>query len=195
MKGLGDLKNVEISVCGSLLEYVRATQKGNLPKLGFPKAYIQSDFMFIDASALRSLELFSTQSGELEGSLIASIDFTITAAGGRLLKRSLSSPLASADSVNRRLNAVEFFIYDQLLCKNIRQLLRGIADIERILTRVKVARCSPKDLYSLKLTLDKICELAELLCKFDINIISEFFSRLGKYKDLICVLNNALLQK
>ncbi|GAT75110.1 DNA mismatch repair protein MutS [Ehrlichia ruminantium] len=194
LKGLGDLKGVEISVCGSLLEYVIATQKGNLPKLGFPKAYVQSDFMFIDAAALRNLELFSTQSGELEGSLIASIDFTVTASGGRLLKRCLSAPLASADTINRRLSAVEFFVNNQNLYKSVRQVLRGIADIERILTRVKIARCSPKDLYSLKLTLEKTCELVELLCKFDIDIISEFCSRLGRYEDLICILNNSLLQ-
>ncbi|QGR02972.1 DNA mismatch repair protein MutS [Ehrlichia ruminantium] len=194
LKGLGDLKDVEISVCGSLLEYVKATQKGNLPKLGFPKAYVDSDFMFIDAAALRNLELFCTQSGELEGSLVASIDFTVTASGGRLLKRSLSSPLASANAINRRLNVVEFFVNNQMLCKNIRQLLRGIADIERILTRIKIARCSPKDLYSLKLTLDKIYELVELLCKFDVDIINDFCARLGKYEELVCILNNALLQ-
>ena len=194
LKGFGDLKNEEISVCGSLLEYVKATQKGNLPKLEFPKAYMQCNFMFIDAAALRNLELFCTQSGELEGSLIAAIDYTTTASGGRLLKRCLSAPLACSDTINCRLNTVEFFVSNQILYRNIRQILKGTADIERILTRIKVAKCSPKDLYALKLTLDKTCELLELLNKFDISIVSGFCARLGKYDNLCKTLSEILIQ-
>ena len=194
LKGFGDLKNEEISVCGSLLEYVKATQKGNLPKLEFPKAYMQCDFMFIDAAALRNLELFCTQSGDLEGSLISAIDYTITASGGRLLKRCLSAPLACSDAINRRLDAVEFFVNNQVLHRDIRQILKGVADIERILTRIKVAKCSPKDLYALKLTLDKTCELLELLRKFDFSIVSDFCARLGKYDDLCKTLSDMLIQ-
>ncbi|ABD45507.1 DNA mismatch repair protein MutS [Ehrlichia chaffeensis str. Liberty] len=193
LKGLGDLKNEEIAVCGSLLEYVKATQKGNLPQLEFPKAYSKGDFMFIDAAALRNLELFCTQSGDLEGSLISSIDYTITACGGRLLKRCLSAPLACSHAINRRLDIVEFFVNDRTLCRGVRETLRGIADIERILTRIKVGKCSPKDLYALKLTLDKIFVLLDLLHKFDSSVVGDFCSRLGKYDDLCKTLDDVLI--
>ena len=193
LKGLGDLKDEEIAVCGSLLEYVKATQKGNLPKLEFPKAYGDRDFMFIDAAALRNLELFNTQSGDLEGSLISSIDYTVTACGGRLLKRCLSAPLACSYAINRRLDIVEFFVNNKVLYKDVRETLRGIADIERILTRVKVGRCSPKDLYALKLTLDKTCILVDLLSKFDTSVVSDFCTRLGRYDDLCKTLSNVLI--
>lgn len=193
LKGLGDLRDEEVAVCGSLLEYVKATQKGNLPELEFPKAYEDRDFMFIDAAALKNLELFNTQSGDLEGSLISSIDYTITACGGRLLKRCLSAPLACSYAINRRLDIVEFFVNNKVLYKDVRETLRGIADIERILTRVKVGRCSPKDLYALKLTLDKICILVDLLSKFDTSVVSDFCTRLGRYDDLCKTLSNVLM--
>ena len=160
---IGNFSKVEIIACGALLEYVRVTQKGSIPRLEFPKTYKQQNFMLIDASARRNLELFSTQFGEKKGSLISVIDHTVTASGGRLLKQMLASPLTCSKAINLRLNTVEFFVHDQKACEKIREILSNIPDIERSLSRLMLGRGSPKDMHLLKIGLGKIQILSELL--------------------------------
>ncbi|WCR53247.1 MAG: DNA mismatch repair protein MutS [Wolbachia endosymbiont of Ctenocephalides orientis wCori] len=162
---IGNFSKVEIIACGALLEYVRVTQRGSVPRLEFPKIYRQQNFMLIDASARRNLELFSTQFGEKKGSLISVIDHTVTASGGRLLKQMLASPLSCSKAINLRLNTVEFFVKDQKSRDKVREILSNIPDIERSLSRLMLGRGSPKDIYLLKIGLGKIQMLSGLLSK------------------------------
>ncbi len=160
---IGKFSKIEIMACGALLEYVRVTQRGSIPRLELPKPYKQQNFMLIDASARRNLELFSTQFGEKKGSLISVIDHTVTASGGRLLKQMLASPLACSKAINLRLSTVEFFVNHHESCKKIREILSNIPDIERSLSRLMLGRGSPKDINLLKIGLGKTLELSELL--------------------------------
>ncbi|WP_025264257.1 DNA mismatch repair protein MutS [Wolbachia endosymbiont of Onchocerca volvulus] len=164
---IGNFSKVEVIACGVLLEYVRVTQKGCIPRLELPKPYKQQSFMLIDASARRNLELFSTQFGERKGSLISVIDHTVTASGGRLLKQMLASPLACSKAVNLRLSTVEFFVNHHKLRKKVREILSSIPDIERSLSRLVIGRGSPKDINLLKVGLGKTLELSEFLCKIE----------------------------
>jgi DNA mismatch repair protein MutS len=166
---IGNFSWVEIMACGSLLEYVRTTQRGSVPRLELPKTYKQQNFMLIDASARRNLELFSTQSGEKKGSLISVIDYTVTAPGGRLLKQVLASPLVCPKAINLRLNTVQFFVNNHESRKKIREILSNIPDIERSLSRLMLGRGSPKDINLLKIGLGKILELFEFLSKLDLS--------------------------
>ncbi|MGL9717161.1 MAG: DNA mismatch repair protein MutS [Wolbachia sp.] len=160
---IGNFGKVEIMACGALLEYVRVTQRGSIPRLELPKPYKQQSFMLIDASARRNLELFSTQFGEKKGSLISVIDHTVTASGGRLLKQMLASPLACPKAINLRLSIVEFFVNNHESRKKIREILSNIPDIERSLSRLMLGRGSPKDINLLKVGLGKTLELSEFL--------------------------------
>ncbi|OEY87020.1 DNA mismatch repair protein MutS [Wolbachia pipientis] len=192
---IGNLDKAEIIACGALLEYVKVTQRGSVPKLGLPKTYKQQNFMLIDASARRSLELFVTQVGEKKGSLISVIDNTLTALGGRLLKQMLSSPLTCPRAINFRLSTVEFFVNNHELRKKVREILSHVPDIERSLSRLILARCSPKDMHLLKIGLNKIIELSELLsgfceCENELGIIHK---NLGRHEDLYKLLNRAIL--
>ncbi|MDM8335309.1 DNA mismatch repair protein MutS [Wolbachia pipientis] len=167
LRVIGNLSKVEVMACGALLEYVRVTQRGSIPRLELPKPYKQQSFMLIDASARRNLELFSTQFGEKKGSLISVIDHTVTASGGRLLKQILASPLACSKAINLRLNTVEFFVNNHEPRKKIREILSSIPDIERSLSRLMLGRGSPKDTNLLKMGLGKALELSEFLSKLD----------------------------
>ncbi len=164
---IGNFSKVEIMACGALLEYVRVTQRGSIPRLEFPKTYKQQNFMLIDASARRNLELFSTQFGEKKGSLISVIDHTVTASGGRLLKQMLASPLACSKAINLRLSTAQFFVNNHEPRRKIREILSNIPDIERSLSRLILGRGSPKDMNLLKIGLGKTLELSELLCKIE----------------------------
>ncbi|MDR2609326.1 MAG: DNA mismatch repair protein MutS [Rickettsiales bacterium] len=164
---IGNFSKVEIMACGALLEYVRVTHRGSIPRLELPKPYRQQSFMLIDASARRNLELFSTQFGEKKGSLISVIDHTVTASGGRLLKQMLASPLACPKAINLRIGTVEFFVNSHEARKKIREILSNIPDIERSLSRLMLGRGSPKDMNLLKIGLGKTLELSEFLCKIE----------------------------
>ncbi|MDR2548542.1 MAG: DNA mismatch repair protein MutS [Rickettsiales bacterium] len=160
---IGNFSKVGIIACGALLEYVRVTQRGSIPRLELPKPYRQQSFMLIDASARRNLELFSTQFGEKKGSLISVIDHTVTASGGRLLKQMLASPLVCPKAINLRIGTVEFFVNSHEARKKIREILSNIPDIERSLSRLMLGRGSPKDMNLLKIGLGKTLELSEFL--------------------------------
>jgi len=164
---VGNFSKVEIMACGALLEYVRVTQRGFIPRLELPKPYKQQNFMLIDASARRNLELFSTQFGEKKGSLISVIDHTVTASGGRLLKQMLASPLACSKAINLRLSTAQFFVNNHEPRRKIREILSNITDIERSLSRLILGRGSPKDMNLLKIGLGKTLELSEFLCKIE----------------------------
>ncbi|MCA4774550.1 MutS-related protein, partial [Wolbachia endosymbiont of Mansonella perstans] len=167
LRVIGNFSKVEIMACGALLEYVRVTQRGSIPRLELPKPYKQQSFMLIDASARRNLELFSTQFSEKKGSLISVIDHTVTASGGRLLKQMLASPLACPKAINLRISTVEFFVNSHERRKKIREILSNIPDIERSLSRLMLGRGSPKDMNLLKIGLGKTLELSKLLSKLD----------------------------
>ncbi|WP_265037501.1 DNA mismatch repair protein MutS [Wolbachia endosymbiont (group A) of Anomoia purmunda] len=220
---IGNFSKVEIMACGALLEYVRVTQRGSIPRLEFPKTYKQQNFMLIDASARRNLELFSTQFGEKKGSLISVIDHTVTASGGRLLKQMLASPLACSKAINLRLSTAQFFVNNHEPRRKIREILSNIPDIERSLSRLILGRGSPKDMNLLKIGLGKTLELSEFLCKIesgengslpqkyviqtgiqpasrtgmtvksDESELSTIHKSLGNHKDLFELLNSAIL--
>ncbi len=170
---IGNFSKVEIMACGALLEYVRVTQRGSIPRLEFPKTYKQQNFMLIDASARRNLELFSTQFGEKKGSLISVIDHTVTASGGRLLKQMLASPLACSKAINLRLSTAQFFVNNHEPRRKIREILSNIPDIERSLSRLILGRGSPKDMNLLKIGLGKTLELSEFLSTLHNYCLSE----------------------
>lgn len=195
LRVINNFNKVEVMACGALLEYVRVTQRGFIPRLEFPKAYKQQNFMLIDASARRNLELFSTQFGEKKGSLISVIDHTVTASGGRLLKQMLSSPLICPKAINLRLYTVKFFVNNHELREKIREILSNIPDIERSLSRLMLGRGSPKDINLLRIGLNKIFKLSEFLftVKSNESELEIIYKSLGDHKDLCELLNKAII--
>nr|CAH7713517.1 unnamed protein product [Callosobruchus chinensis] len=190
---IGNFSKVEIIACGALLEYVRVTQRGSIPRLEFPKTYKQQNFMLIDASARRNLELFTTQFGEKKGSLISVIDHTVTASGGRLLKQMLASPLACSKAINLRLSTAQFFVNNHEPRRKIREILSNIPDIERSLSRLILGRGSPKDMNLLKIGLEKEPVSTTQVISSDESELSTIHKSLGNHKDLFELLNSAIL--
>lgn len=146
IQALKEFKKSEIYALGSLLSYVSMTQRGSLPYLSLPQKIEDSSVMRIDAATRKSLELLRTLSGERKGSLLGTIDRTITGAGARLLQSCVSSPLTDIAQINMRLNRVQSFFDAPALNENIRTMLREVPDIERALSRITIGRGSPRDL-------------------------------------------------
>ncbi|OFW70437.1 MAG: DNA mismatch repair protein MutS [Alphaproteobacteria bacterium RIFCSPHIGHO2_01_FULL_41_14] len=146
----GDFSEAEIAAAGGALEYVYLTQKESLPRLNPPKKVLSQNFLHIDATTRRSLELDSTLSGDRKGSFFSTIDKTLTAGGRRLLFHTLSFPLVSMESINKRLDQTEWFLNHNSLHETLKNALNGLPDGERVLARLSSNRGGPRDLLAVK---------------------------------------------
>lgn len=110
IKGVGEISNSQICAIGSILEYLTLTQKENIPNLPKPKIIDFHSYMTIDFSTRRNLEIVTNSCGGNKGSLLSTLNHTVTKQGGRLLYNFLSSPLTDTHKINQRLNITEFSI-------------------------------------------------------------------------------------
>ncbi|MCY2988443.1 MAG: DNA mismatch repair protein MutS [Planctomycetota bacterium] len=174
--GFSDQDALAIRAAGAVLDYLRETQKSSLDHIDRLISYRQGDTLEIDEATRRSLELTRTmRGGSREGSLLAVLDRTVCAMGSRLLAEWLANPLTRPDEINARLDAVGELIEENGLRSQIREHLRGIFDLERLLARVTTGRASPRDLSFIGRTLGNLPKLkakltarrSPLLCRLE----------------------------
>ncbi len=146
LDAFGAFSRAETAAAGALIDYVELTQKGKLPRLGTPQRLSSGAVLEIDGATRRNLELIKTLTGERKGSLLHTIDRTITGAGARLLASHLGAPLTDAKAINARLDAVEFFVQANQAREAVREALRACPDVERALSRITLGRGGPRDL-------------------------------------------------
>ena len=162
LDGFGSFSRAMIAAAGGLLGYIEATQIGNMPRLQALKPVTETGFMEIDPATRRSLELTRTLSGEAKGSLFHAIDRTQTAAGGRLLGERIAAPLGEVEGINHRLDLVNWFYDQQLVCDNLRQVMGHVPDLDRALTRLAMGHGGPRDLAGLTNGLSIAVELVDI---------------------------------
>ena len=150
LDGLGKFSRSDLAAAGALVGYLKETQKGRLPLLKPLKKLDPDAAMIIDMATKKNLELVRTLSGEAKGSLISTIDRTITGAGSRLLALRLLGPLTDHKAINERLDSVEYFLVQEFLGQNIRKHLREVPDLERALSRLSLERGGPRDLGAIR---------------------------------------------
>ena len=160
LEGLGAFERAELAAAGALLDYLLLTQKGHLPRLEPPRRIVPDRVMRIDPASRRNLELTKNLSGEREGSLLQAIDRTVTGAGARLLADRLAAPLCDAAAIRERLDRVEAFVDDPDLRRSVRELLQGMPDLDRALSRLSLGRGGPRDLLAIGRGLDAAAGLA-----------------------------------
>lgn len=151
--GFGQFIDPEITVAGTLLDYVQLTQKGHYPPLQRFIRFDEKDILEIDAASQRNLELVCSLSGDRRHSLLAAIDRTLTNAGGRMLRFRLTAPLRDVNRILQRQQQIDFFIQDFELRASSRHHLGQCPDLERSLTRLMMKRGGPRDLAAIRLVL------------------------------------------
>ncbi len=139
-----------------LLGYVERTQGEHTAHLREPVYYETGSFLRLDAATLRNLELLESSQGVARGSLVSVIDRSVTAMGKRLIRRWLVSPLAEAAAIGERLDAVERLVEDYDLRSALRDRLREIGDLERLVGRLGSAAAGPRDVVRLAGALDGV---------------------------------------
>ncbi len=146
-----------VRAAGAIVHYLRENQKAALAQLDRLTTYSTQSFMVLDAHTRNNLELFSgARRGDISGSLLSVIDLTETAMGGRLLKKWLGQPLLDIKQLVIRQEAVAWFHENTLVRRKVIELLRGIADLERLINRVAGGTATPRDLVALRTSLEKL---------------------------------------
>jgi DNA mismatch repair protein MutS len=150
LDAFGAFTRAEVAAAGAVLDYVELTQQGKIPRLSAPRQVVDGALMEIDAATRRNLELIRTLNGERQGSLLATIDRSLTGAGGRLLGDWLSAPLTDADAILARLDLVQYLVSEDSLRDRLREALRRVPDLERALSRLTAGRGGPRDLAAIR---------------------------------------------
>ncbi|HSH98989.1 MAG TPA: DNA mismatch repair protein MutS, partial [Reyranella sp.] len=163
LDSFGAFSRAEVAACGALLDYVELTQAGKRPALAPPRRERADGTMEIDPATRRNLELVRSLDGRREGSLLATVDRTLTGPGARLLAERLAAPLTDRACIERRLDLVQLFVERPALREPVREALKRTPDVERALQRLSVGRGGPRDLGALRDGLDSAEALATLL--------------------------------
>ncbi|MGI9402180.1 MAG: DNA mismatch repair protein MutS [Rhizobiaceae bacterium] len=165
LESFGQFTRVEAAAAGALLAYLEKTQLGERPVLQRPIREEASRTLFIDAATRTNLELTKTMSGERNGSLLKSIDRTVTGAGARLLGQRLMNPLAVPEPILQRLDSVSFMTDHSDLSDQIRLLLKSCPDIQRALSRLALNRGGPRDMAAIGAGLELATSLEHMIDK------------------------------
>ena len=186
LKGFGCEKMVDgVSAAGALFYHVTQNLSSTLNHVSKILKVQNEDLMGLDGFTIKNLEVFHSLATQgTHGTLIETIDGTITSGGGRLLKRWLFQPLTDIKILNKRLNIVESFIAEKQLLKNIQIRLKDTTDIERVLGKLNKSKCSPREMVGLSQTLSIISELKTTLKETPNATLNRFSSSFVDGKDL-----------
>ncbi|MGE5145569.1 MAG: DNA mismatch repair protein MutS, partial [Candidatus Eiseniibacteriota bacterium] len=196
LDAFGALERAELAAAGALVDYVELTQKGRLPHIAPPRRLAEGTTLEIDPATRRNLELSQTLSGERRGSLLATIDRTVTGAGARLLADHLAAPLSEPDAIERRLDMVAFFLDGADARDALRAMLKRAPDLERALSRLTLGRGGPRDLAAMRDGLGLVPEIQRALDRARVaswpDGIAEAARSLGDHAALVETLGKAL---
>jgi DNA mismatch repair protein MutS len=156
-------KPLAIRAAGATLYYLQETQKGAVAQMQRLSTYTTEGHMALDAATRRNLELTESLMGGREGSLLGVLDKTVTPMGMRLLRQRINRPLLHLSELNERLDQVETFCQDGLLRAQVRALLKGLPDLERLTNRAVSGAATPRDLENIGRALATIPDLQTLL--------------------------------
>ncbi|HIC56204.1 MAG TPA: DNA mismatch repair protein MutS, partial [Acidobacteria bacterium] len=145
-----------IAAAGAALTYLQGTQRGSLNHIQRLEVRDRTDYLSIDPSTFKHLEILEGASGDRAGSLIQEIDETKTPMGGRLLRSWLTRPLSHRESILDRLDSVDELVTESITREKLRDTLSSVYDLERLIVRVVLGSAGPRDLVALKVTITAI---------------------------------------
>jgi DNA mismatch repair protein MutS len=164
-----------VTAAGVVLEYLQETQRAALTHIQGLSRYFVDDFMALDATTQRHLELVRTAAdGTRDGTVLDLLDQTVTAMGGRLLRRWLLEPLLQVDAIQQRQAAVAVLVEGWMVREEARELLKDIADIERIVGRVNLGLASPRDLWALRQSLQFLPRVADVITSLSQDALHDY---------------------
>lgn len=184
-----DKESAEVVPAGFLLDYLSKTTNSKVPHVCELKVYHDNQFLMIDDSSLRNLEVVQNlRDGSTQYSLLETVNHTCTAMGSRLLRQWLLFPLTDVSKIRERENHVELFTNDRNLLQSVRQKLSSILDIERLAGRIAMDRAHAKDIQALRTSLIGWLSVRSDLIDYDFSTIDE-----QACVDVIQLIQNSIL--
>ena len=182
---------IALTAAGGLLQYVKETQKTELPHIHDLIIESHESIIQMDANTRRSLELTQNLQGTRENTLLSVIDHTTTSMGSRLLARWLHKPITCRNTLNNRLRAIETLL-DKQFHVAIQEAIKPIGDMERVLTRIALLSARPFDLLRLKNALKALPPLKELTQGIPDSLIGTLFTQIQVFPELHETLEKAI---
>lgn len=189
--GCEDL-HVAIQAAGALLQYAQDTQRSNLPHIRTLLIEQPDDAIIIDPASRRNLEIDINQQGHTEYTLAWVMDKTATSMGSRLLRRWLNRPIRNQNTLNERQRLITEAI-DDYHWEPLHLQLKGIGDIERILSRIALGSARPRDLARLRDALARLPDLQALLQSLEANRAKELSALIKQYPEWVEELQAAII--
>jgi len=182
------------SAAGAALAYLQESQLSDLSHLRRLRAYSLASFVSLDSVTRRNLELTRTlREGRTPGSLSWALDATVTAMGARLLRRWIRQPLLDLERIEARLDAVDNLVNDHFLRADLRDLLNGLYDVERLVGRIGFGNANARDLVALRVVLDRLPDLKTLLEKATSAHLQVLNERLDALQDVADPIRRAVV--
>lgn len=151
---------------GAILHYLGETQHHKLQHITSIERLLEADFVWMDKFTIRNLELYHSNNSNAV-TLIQVIDKTLSPMGGRLLKRWLALPLKSVAAIKARHDVVQYFYENETALMEIQSSLKGVGDLERLISKVATAKVSPREVVQLKNSLEQILPIKALALDCD----------------------------
>jgi DNA mismatch repair protein MutS len=193
LKAIGHLP-MAASAAGAALSYMAEMQKGSIGQIKSVRTYSVNDFMMLDSVTMRNLELFSNiRDGGRNGTLFDLLDRTLTPMGSRILRQWLAKPLMSVEEINRRLDSVEFLFKDRTLRAELREYMKDIRDLERLLARSIHGSANARDIKAIKESLAMVPGIQKALGEKLPALLSEVCKELDPCNELAAEIRKAIV--
>ena len=187
---------VAVQACGALLQYLYDTQKIALKHITHLEKVNDSKYLLLDITARRNLEIVETiRNRKYKGSLLAILDMTKTAMGGRMFRNWLEQPLKDPIEINARLDSVEEIYKNLVFRDNLIAELKQLADIERVTSKIGMKSILPKECEKLKKSLAVIPNLKILLSQAKSDKLLDIFHQIKDFTGLHALLEKAILNE
>ncbi len=184
-----------VRAAGGLVRYLRDTQKVDLAHVRAASYRQAADAMVVDPTTLGHLEIVESAQGGRSGSVLDEIDRTVTAMGGRMLRGWLLRPLLALERVRDRLDAVEKFAFRTTERGKLRETLKAVQDLERLVSRAALGSAGPRDLVGLKTSLGAVPRARLILGELEAPLVRSFAAQLDDLPELRASLEAALLDE
>jgi DNA mismatch repair protein MutS len=182
------------SAAGAIVSYLRSTQRSELSHLRDIAFRVASDALIIDPVTLRHLGIVEGPEGGRAGSLLDEIDRTVTAMGGRLCRSWITRPLVALARIQDRLDAVEDLAFRTTERARLRELLRSVHDIERLIARISLGTAGPRDLVSLQQSLAAVPRLRAIVSELQAPLVRSTAAELDELADVRDAIAGSLLE-
>jgi DNA mismatch repair protein MutS len=178
--------SLAVRAAGAILQYLKDTRPDALTLLTSLRSYSINEFMTLDAATRRNLELDETLRGERKGSLLGTLDQAITPMGKRMIHQWVSQPLLNVEKIKKRQDGVQYFFENGMARAELREQLRPLADLERLVNRVVAGMAQPRDLVAMRST------LAELPGIQDVSSTAIISKQWSACEEVLSLLQNAV---